>query len=68
MLAPLPCKNPARLVDIVDRSLKAANVAHAFGTYSDFEEYARPASSFEKVAFRDNPRGRRHHDPGRHLR
>ncbi len=51
LLAPLPYKNPDRLVDIVDRSLKDANVAREFGTYSDFEEYARNAHSFEKIAF-----------------
>ena len=51
MLEPLPYKDPSRLVDIFERSLKNANVAHAFGTYSDFEEYARHARSFEKIAF-----------------
>jgi len=51
LLAPLPYKNPDRLVDIVDRSLKDASASHAFGTYNDFEEYARNAHSFETVAF-----------------
>jgi hypothetical protein len=51
MLEPLPYKDPSRLVDIFERSLKDANVAHAFGTYSDFEEYARHARSFETIAF-----------------
>ena len=51
LLAPLPYKNPARLVDVVDRNLKDVSFAHAFGTYSDFEEYARHAHNFEKIAF-----------------
>ena len=51
LLEPLPYKDPARLVDIFDRSLKDANIARAFGTYSDFEEYARHARSFEKIAY-----------------
>src|ERR1700742_1155746 len=51
LLAPLPYKNPERLVDIIDRSLKDANAARNFGTYSDFEAYAGNVHSFEKVAF-----------------
>src|SRR4051794_33854144 len=51
LLRPLPYKDPARLVDVLDASLKSPNLSKAFGTYSDFEEYARNARSFEKIAF-----------------
>ena len=51
MLTPLPYKDPSRLVDIFDRSLKDVNAAHAFGTYGDFEEYASHARSFDRIAF-----------------
>jgi putative ABC transport system permease protein len=51
LLRPLPYKDPARLVDILDASVKDPNLARIFATYSDFEEYARHARSFEKLAF-----------------
>jgi putative ABC transport system permease protein len=51
LLQSLPYKDPARLVDVLDASVKSPNLSKAFGTYSDFEEYARSAHSFEKIAF-----------------
>jgi predicted permease len=51
ILHPLPYKDPARLVDVLDASVKDPNLSKTFSTYSDFEEYARQAHSFEKIAF-----------------
>jgi putative ABC transport system permease protein len=51
ILHPLPYKDPARLVEVLDASVKDPNLSKIFATYSDFEEYARHARSFEKIAF-----------------
>lgn len=51
LLKPLPYKDPARLVDVLDASVKDPRLSKAFGTYSDFEEYSKHAQSFEKIAF-----------------
>jgi predicted permease len=51
ILHPLPYRDPARLVDVLDASVKDLNLSHTFATYDDFEEYARHARSFEKIAF-----------------
>ena len=51
LLHPLPYEDPARLVDILDSNVKDPNLSKTFGTYSDFEEYARSSHSFEKIAF-----------------
>src|SRR5579863_6138327 len=51
ILQPLPYRDPSRLVDVLDASVKDPNLSHTFGTYRDFEEYARNARSFEKTAF-----------------
>jgi putative ABC transport system permease protein len=51
LLQPLPYKDPARLVDVLDASVKDPNLSKTFGTYADFEEYARHGRSFEKIAF-----------------
>src|ERR1051326_738744 len=51
LLQPLPYKDPERLVDVLDADIKDRNLSKTFGTYSDFEEYARSSRSFEKIAF-----------------
>ena len=51
ILQPLPYKDPARLVDVLDASVKDPNLSHVFATYGDFEEYARHSHSFQKIAF-----------------
>ncbi|MEI9971822.1 MAG: hypothetical protein WDO73_07060 [Ignavibacteriota bacterium] len=51
LLRPLPYKDPSRLVDVLDSSVKDPNLSRTFATYRDFEEYARHAQSFEKIAF-----------------
>ncbi|HUB79885.1 MAG TPA: ABC transporter permease [Bryobacteraceae bacterium] len=51
ILQPLPYRDPARLVDVLDASARDPNLSHTFATYADFEEYARHARSFEKIAF-----------------
>jgi predicted permease len=51
LLQPLPYKDPARLVDVLDASVKDPNLSKTFATYADFEEYARHSQSFEKIAF-----------------
>ena len=51
LLQPLPYQDPARLVDVLDASVKDPNLSKTFGTYADFEEHARHARSFEKIAF-----------------
>jgi predicted permease len=51
ILHPLPYQDPARLVEVFDASVKDPNLSKIFGTYSDFEVYARHARSFEKIAF-----------------
>jgi hypothetical protein len=45
-LQPLPYRDPARLVDVLDASLKDPNLSKTFATYADFEEYARHSRSF----------------------
>ncbi len=51
ILHPLPYKDPARLVEVLDASVKDPNLSKIFATYSDFEEYSRHARSFDKIAF-----------------
>jgi putative ABC transport system permease protein len=51
LLQPLAYKDPSRLVEVFDASLKDANLSHVFATYRDFEEYAVHARSFERLAF-----------------
>jgi len=51
LLKPLPYKDPARLVDVLDANVKDARLSQTFGTYSDFEQYSKYARSFEKIAF-----------------
>jgi putative ABC transport system permease protein len=51
LLQPLPYKDPARLVDVLDASVKDPNLSKTFATYADFEEYARHSQSFERIAF-----------------
>ncbi|MGD1074005.1 MAG: ABC transporter permease [Bryobacteraceae bacterium] len=51
LLQPLPYKDPARLVDILDASVKDPNLSRTFGTHGDFMQYSRYAHSFEKIAF-----------------
>ena len=51
ILRPLPYKDPARLVEVFDASVKDPNLSKIFASYTDFEEYARHAKSFEKTAF-----------------
>ena len=51
ILHPLPYGNPARLVDVLDASVKDPNLSHTFATYADFAEYARHSRSFERIAF-----------------
>jgi len=41
LLQPLPYKDPVRLVDVLDASIKDPNLSKTFATYADFEEYAR---------------------------
>jgi hypothetical protein len=51
LLKPLPYKDPAGIVDVLDASVKDTRLAKTFGTYSDFDEYPRHARSFENIAF-----------------
>ena len=51
ILQPLPYKDPERLVDVLDASVKDPNLSKTFATYNDFAEYARHSTSFEKIAF-----------------
>src|SRR5260370_5351674 len=51
LLLPLPYKDPAQVVDVLDASTKSPNLSKTFGTYRDFEEYSRSAKSFDKIAF-----------------
>src|SRR5438874_10210303 len=51
LLRPLPYHDPDRLVDVLDSGVRDKNLPKIFGTYGDFEEYARHARSFERIAF-----------------
>ena len=51
ILHPLPYRDPSRLVDILDASVKDPNLSKTFGTYRDFEEYALHATTLEKTSF-----------------
>src|SRR5580704_562011 len=51
ILQPPPYQDPARLVDVLEANVKDLNLSKLFGSYKDFEEYARHAKSFEKIAF-----------------
>ena len=51
ILQPLSYKDPSRLVEVLEASVKDPNLSKLFGSYKDFDEYARHAQSFEKIAF-----------------
>ncbi|MCU1325256.1 MAG: hypothetical protein JWN34_626 [Bryobacterales bacterium] len=51
LLQPLPYKDPERLIDIMDASVKDASLSNTFLTYDDFEEYEKHPELFEKLAF-----------------
>jgi putative ABC transport system permease protein len=49
LLRPLPYKNPASLINILDASPREKELAKIFASYSDFEEYARHARTLERL-------------------
>jgi len=50
LLRPLPFRDPDRLVEILDQSLKERGENKLFATYGDYREYARHAKTLETVA------------------
>jgi MacB-like periplasmic core domain len=50
LLRPLPYRNPDRLVEILDQSLKERGENKLFATYADYREYARHAKTLDGVA------------------
>ena len=50
LLRPLPYRNPARLINILDTSTRESGLAKIFASYSDFEEFSRHAHSLESIA------------------
>jgi putative ABC transport system permease protein len=49
LLRPLPYRDPARLINILDASLREAQLAKIFASYTDFEEYAGHAHTLERI-------------------
>jgi hypothetical protein len=49
LLAPLPYKDPSRLVAIWDRNIRDGGISKMFDSYPDFREVARHANSFDQV-------------------
>jgi putative ABC transport system permease protein len=49
LLRPLPYQDPGRLIDILDTSLREAQLAKIFASYSDFEEFSRHARTLERI-------------------
>ncbi len=50
LLRPLPYRDPGRLVEILDQSLRERGMNKLFATYADFREYARHSRTLEDVA------------------
>ncbi len=50
LLRPLPYRDPSRLVAIWDRSVREKGFAKVFAPYTDYQEWARSARSFESIA------------------
>ncbi|HEY3840835.1 MAG TPA: ABC transporter permease, partial [Bryobacteraceae bacterium] len=49
LLRPLPYRDPGRLVDVLDTSVREKELAKLFASYRDFEEYSRHARSAEAI-------------------
>lgn len=50
LLRPLPYRNPGRLVDILDTSLRESSLAKIFASYNDFDEFSHHAHSIDGIA------------------
>ena len=50
LLRPLPYRDPARLVEIIDQSLHERGNSKLFATYADYREYARHAQTLDGAA------------------
>jgi putative ABC transport system permease protein len=50
LLRPLPYRDPNRLVDILDQSLRDKRQNRLFAIYRDFREYKQHARSFDELA------------------
>jgi putative ABC transport system permease protein len=50
LLRPLPYRDPARLIDVLDESRRESRLSKLFSSAADFREYRRHARSFEQVA------------------
>jgi putative ABC transport system permease protein len=50
LLRPLPYREPRRLVEILDRSLREKGNSKLFAVYPDYREYKRHSRSFEELA------------------
>ena len=49
LLRPLPYREPGRLVDVLDTSVREKELAKLFASYRDLEEYARHARTVEQI-------------------
>jgi putative ABC transport system permease protein len=50
LLRPLPYRDPARLINILDASTREQQLAKIFSSYTDFEEFSRHARSLNQLA------------------
>src|SRR5581483_3640260 len=50
LLRPLPYRDPDRLVNILDTSVREKGLAKIFASYKDLEEYSRHARTLERIA------------------
>jgi hypothetical protein len=49
LLRPLPYKDPGRLINVLDTSLREAQLAKIFASHSDFEEFSHHARTLERI-------------------
>jgi putative ABC transport system permease protein len=50
LLRPLPYRNPERLVDVLDQSIREKGLNKLFAVYPDYREYKEHSRSFEELA------------------
>jgi len=50
LLRPLPYRDPERLVDVLDQSLRERGNSKLFATYGDYREFARHSTTLEAAA------------------
>ena len=50
LLRPLPYRNPDRIINILDSSVRESQLAKIFASYADFDEFSRHARTLESIA------------------